>query len=62
MAAGCAAENAIFVLEAHDIGVGEIEEIGRSQVGVELLFLDFEANFRRVVISLGNVVDGHDGR
>ena len=60
MAAGRTAEDAVLVLEADDIGIGEIEEIGRSQVGVELLLLDFEADFGRVVVTLRNVVDGHD--
>ena len=60
MAAGRAAEDAVLVLEADDVGVGEIEEIGRPQVRVELLFLDLEPDFRRVVVTLGNVVDRHD--
>ena len=60
VAAGRTAEDAVLVLEADDIGVGEIEEIGRPQVGVDLLLLDFEPNFRRVVVPLRNVVDRHD--
>ena len=60
VAAGRTAEDAVFVLKADDIRVSEIEEIGRTQVGVDLLLLDFEPNFRRVVVTLGNVVDRHD--
>ena len=59
VAAGRAAEDAVFVLEADDIGVGEIEEIGRPQVGVDLLLLDFEPHLRRVVVSRRDVVDRH---
>ena len=57
VAAGRTAEDAVFVLEADDVGVGEIEEIGRPQVRVDLLLLDFEPHLRRVVVALRDVVD-----
>ena len=59
VAAGRAAEDAVLVLQADDVGVGEVEEIGRPQVGVDLLLLDLEPDLRRVVVPLRNVVDRH---
>ena len=60
VAAGRPAEDSVFVLEADDIGVGEIEEIGRAQVRVDLLLFDFEPHLRRVVVSRRDVVDRND--
>ena len=58
--AGRTAEDAIFVLHADDIGVGEIEEIGRAEVGIDLLLFNFEADFGRVFVALWHVVDRDD--
>ncbi len=55
--AGRPAVDAVFMLDAHDIGVGEIEKIGGAQVRVDLLFFDFEACLRRILIARGDVVD-----
>ncbi len=60
VAAGGTAEDAVFVLEADDVGIGEIEEVGRSQVRVDLLLLDLEPHLRRVVVTLGQIVDRDD--
>ena len=59
VAAGRAAEDAVLVLEADDVGVGEVQEVGRAEVAVELLLLDLEPDFRRVVVPLGEIVDRH---
>ena len=60
VAAGRTAEDAKFVLEADDVGIGEVEEIGRPQVGVDLLLFDLESHFGGIVVPLRNVVDRHD--
>ena len=60
VAAGRAAEDSVFVLEADDIGVGEIEKIGRAQVRVDLLLFDFEPHLRRIVVARRDVVDRND--
>ena len=52
VAAGRAAEDAELVLEADDVGIGEIEEVGRPQVRVDFLLLDLEPHLRRVVVTL----------
>ena len=57
MAAGGTAEDAVFVLEADDVGVGEVEVIGRPEIGIELLLLDLEPDLRGIVVALGEIVD-----
>ena len=48
----------ILVLQADDVGVGEVEEIGRAQVRVELLLLDLEPDLGRVFVTLGESLTG----
>ena len=60
VAAGGAAEDAKFMLNADNIRIREVKEIGGPQVGVELLLFDFEPDFGRVVVTLGHVVDRDD--
>ena len=60
MAAGRTAEDSVFVLETDDIGIGEIEEIGRPQVRVDLLFLDLKPHFGRIIVARRVVVDRND--
>ncbi len=57
MAARRAPEDAVLVLEADDVGIGEIQEVGRAEIRVDLLLLDFEPRLRRVVVSLREIVD-----
>ena len=60
VAAGRAAVDAVLVLEADDVGVGEVQEVGRPEVAVQVLLVDLEPDLRRVVVPLGAVVDRHD--
>ena len=60
VAAGRAAVDAVLVLEADDVGVREVQEVGRPEVAVQVLLVDLEPDLRRVVVPLGAVVDRHD--
>src|SRR3974377_1685521 len=57
MAAGRPAENPEFVLQANDVGITDIEEIRCPQIGGQILFLDFETNFRRILVAALEIVD-----
>ena len=57
MAAGRPAENPEFVLQANDVGITDIEEIRCPQIGGQILFLDFETNFRRILVATLKIVD-----
>ncbi len=57
MAARRAPEDAVLVLETDDVGIGEIQEVGRAEIGVNLLLLDLEPRLRRIVVSLREIVD-----
>ena len=58
MAAGGAAEDAVFMLETDQIHVVDVEEVGGALVGGEFVLLEFEANAGRVGVALRGVVDG----
>ncbi len=60
VAATGAAVDAVLMLEADDIGVAEIDVIGRAAVGIEITFAEFETNFRRVVVALRQIIDRGD--
>jgi hypothetical protein len=53
------AENPELVLQADHVGTADVEEIRRPQIGGQVLFLDFEANFRRIFLAALKVVDRH---
>ena len=53
------AENAELVLQAHDVYVTDIQEVRCPQIGGKVLLLDLEANYFRVLVAAGNVVDRH---
>src|ERR1035437_4254793 len=59
MAAGRPAENPELVLQADHIGTADVEEIRCPQIGGQVLFLDFEANFRRILVTALEVVNRH---
>ena len=59
MAAGRPAENPKLVLQADDVGPADVEEIRCAQIGRQVLFLDFEANFRRLLIAAREDIDWH---
>ena len=60
VAAGRAAVDAVLVLEADDVGVREVQEVGRPEVALQVLLVDLEPDLRRVVVPFGAVVDRHD--
>ena len=60
VAAGRPAVDAVLVLEADDVGVGEVQEVGRPAVALQVLLVDLEPDLRRVVVPLGAVVDRDD--
>ncbi len=60
VAADRPAENAVFVLDADDIDVGDIKEISGAKVGGEVLLGDFESHFRRIIVTFGEIVDRGD--
>ena len=59
VAAGRPAENPELVLQADDVGMADVEEIRRPQIGGQVLLLDFEAHFRRILVAALEVVDRH---
>ena len=61
VAARRAAVDAVLVLERDDVGVREVQEVGRPEVAVQILLGDLEPDLRRVVVSFGAIVDRHDG-
>ena len=61
VAAGRAAVDAVLVLEGDDVGVREVQEVGRPEVAVQVRFGDLEPDLRRVVVPFEAIVDRHDG-
>ena len=59
MATSRPAENSELVLQADDVGPADVEEIRCPQIGGQVLFLDFEANLRRILVAALKVVDRH---
>jgi hypothetical protein len=60
MAPRLTAVDAVLVLQRNDVDIAEVEKVGRPAVGIEILLLEFELHFSRVIVSSGNVVDRHD--
>jgi hypothetical protein len=58
MASGRSAIDAELMLEAKDIRVTEIQEIGGPPVRIQFFFLEFEAHPVRVFIAIGTIIDG----
>ena len=48
------------MLQADDVDVAEVEEVGRPAIGVEILLGKLEAHFGRVVVAAFDVVDRRD--
>src|SRR5712692_1537573 len=57
--AGGPAENAELVLQADDVYVADVEKVRGTQIGRQVLLLDFEANHLRVLVATRNIVDRH---
>src|ERR1044071_5112511 len=53
------AEDAKLMLQAYGIDIADIEEVGRPQIGRQILLFNLEANHLGVLIAAGNVVDRH---
>ena len=60
VAAGRAAEDAVLVLEADDVGVGEVQEVGRPEVASPAPAPRSRTGPPGIVVPLGTVVDRHD--
>ena len=58
MAAGAPAEDAVLVLQAHEIDVVDVQEVGGAAIGVDVLLRQFEADAGRIVVARLGVVDG----
>ncbi len=59
-AARRAAINSVFVLEADDVGVAEVQVVGRAPVGIEIVFAELEPHFVGIFVAFGQIVDGSD--
>ena len=57
--AGGPAENAELVLQADDVHVADVQEVRGAQIGRQVLLLNLEANYFRVLVATLNVVDRH---
>src|ERR1700687_6337979 len=57
MPAGRAAEDSIFVLQAHDIDIAEIQKVGGSRVGIQVVFSQLESYLRGIAVSCFGIVD-----
>src|SRR5690349_8960847 len=64
VAAGDAAEDAIFVLQDDQVYAVEVDEVRRAPVGLDIALLQLEAHHRRVGVALFSIVDrdGEDAR
>src|SRR5262249_14453413 len=60
VAAGHPAVDPVLVLEADDVGVREVQEVGGAAVAFQVLLFGLEPGLRRVVVPFGAVVDGDD--
>jgi hypothetical protein len=60
MAAGKSAENAKFVLQANHIHIGDVQKIRRPQVRRQVLLGNLETHFRRIIVSIREVIDRHN--
>ena len=58
VAAGLPAEDAVLELQAHQIDVVDVQEVGGAPVGVDVLLGQLEANAGRIVVAGLGVVDG----
>src|SRR5882672_5741020 len=60
MAARGSAENAEFMLQANQIHVRNVEEIGRAQIGGQVLLRNLKAYLRGIIVTAREIVDRHD--
>jgi hypothetical protein len=58
VAAGPSAEDAIFVLQADEIDIVDVQEVGSAAIRVDVLFRQFETHTRWIGVTLFGVVNG----
>ncbi len=56
MSAGRAAINTELVLEANDVHVADVQKVGGSEIGRQILFFNFEADHVWIFVGAGNIV------
>ena len=59
VAAGPAAKNAVFELQADQVDAVDIQKIGGAAIRLEVFFRQFEAHPRRIGVAAFDVVDRH---
>src|SRR6516164_9754511 len=59
MAAGRPSENAELVLQTDDVHVADVEEVRSTQIRRQILLLNLEANYFRVLVATFNVIHGY---
>jgi hypothetical protein len=57
MAAGGSPVDAELVLDRDYLDVIDVEEVSRAPIGIEFLFVDFKSHLRRIIITLGSIID-----
>lgn len=57
MAAGPAAENAVFMLKTNEIYIIDIQKVSSTAIGFDILFRKFKANAIGVLVSIVGVID-----
>jgi hypothetical protein len=55
MASGSPAVDAKLVLERNDLDVVDVEEIGRTAVGIEFLLVDLKADTSWIIVAFGSI-------
>ena len=61
MGTGFAAENAEFVLQAHDVEAAVIQEVCCTHVFFNVVIVDLQSDRRGVIVGLAAIGHCHDG-
>jgi hypothetical protein len=48
------------MLHRDDVHIAKVQEIGGASIGVKFLFNDLKANFGRILVTSGDVVNGRN--
>jgi hypothetical protein len=54
------AENAKLMLDAENVHVADVQEIRRAQVRWQILLRDLKAHFRRIIVTVLEIIYRHD--
>ena len=57
MAARAPAENAVFMLQADEVHVVDIQEVGGAAIGIDILLREFKPNAGRIGVTGLDVID-----